>query len=84
MGSARGVMGTPEKNKKLEDDIRQIKIEHSHQIDKLNFDILDLKTKEAEARRIAEVESKKHFDLLREFEVLKEGKQVKCFQSNDI
>jgi len=76
MGSGRGGMGSPEKHKKLEDDIRQLKFEHSQQIDKLNGDLLDFKTREAEARRIAEVESKKHFDLLREFEVLREGKQV--------
>jgi len=72
----KGGLGSPEKHRKLEDDLRSVRMEYSIQIDKLNNELLELKQREMDARRIAEIESKKHFDLLREFESLKESKQV--------
>jgi len=78
-GPTRPGTASPEKHRRLEDDIRQLKLEHGQQIDRLNFEILELRGLEMEARRIAEIESKKHFDLLREYESLKDSKQVISF-----
>lgn len=77
MGHITGKPGTPDKNKRLEDDIRQLKLEHNQQIDKLNFEIVELRQREIEARRVAEIESKKYSELSKDFEALKEIKQVK-------
>jgi hypothetical protein len=60
----------------MEDELSQVKKDYNHQIEKLNFEILEMRRKETEYERIIEIEKKKNHELSKEFEAIKESKMV--------
>ena len=73
-----------EDQKRLEEEIFQLKHKQDTYIEKLSVEIIQLKSKEKESAQILEDERRKHSELLKEFETLMQAKKVFYYSKNNI
>ena len=67
---------SPVKLKETEFMVEQMKIDYTRKIDKLNFEIFDLRQKETAHLRIIEADKKRNAELSSEYDALEEAKRV--------
>ena len=66
---------SPDRQKKHDEEISNIRLEHNNKIETLNFEMLELKQKEIELDRLIDNERKKNSEISREYINLKDSKQ---------
>ena len=58
---------SPDRQKKHDDEISNIRLEYNNKIETLNFEMLELKQKEIELDRLIDNERKKNSEISREY-----------------
>ena len=82
MGQLKNGLLSPDKQRKHEEELMQLKMEQNQQVERFNFEMLESNRRETEVKTALQFETKKYQDLLKDHEALKDSKQVHVLINN--